>query len=423
MRSDSARKLSSAAIRRRHRIALWLAPFAATVGVVGLLGWVTAEAAQAPVGLGTAGSFAVLAGSGITNTGATTIVGDVGTFPTPAETGFTSVTLIGTDHGADAVTQQAKSDLTNAYNVAAGSGPGTAVATELGGTTLTPGVYTADTLAITGTLTLDTLGDPTAVFIFQSASTLITASGSSVVVLGGSNACNVFWQIGSSATLGTGSQLIGSLLALTSITANAAATIRGRLLAQNGAVTLEANTITSNLCAPPTTTTVTTTGTPTPTFTVPPTSTTVSALATTTTQASSTTATTTTTTTDRMQTSTTSSSTTPTVAVVATLAASTTAAPAPTTTAPAPAASTTAAPVSAAPTILAPTTTNASTAAPAPTTQSTRTSPAPTILAPSTTAASTAAPAPTTQSTRTSSAPAVNAAPAVATPAQPTVTG
>ena len=209
------------------------------------------HAATATIGLGAAGTFAVLAGTGITNTGPTTVNGDIGTFPTPAETGFGTLTLNGTNHAADAVSQQAKVDLTTAYNQAAGSGPATAVATELGGTTLTPGVYNAPTLAITGTLTLNTLGDPSAVFVFQASSTLVTASASSVIVLNGGTACNVFWQVGSSATLGTSSTLIGSVLASTSITATTGASIQGRLLASNGAVTLDTNTITRPSCPPP----------------------------------------------------------------------------------------------------------------------------------------------------------------------------
>ncbi len=239
-----------------RRKAPWIAPLALiVVGFTALLPIVGVSAAQAPVNLGTAGSFAVLAGSGITNTGPTTIVGDVGTHPTPAQTGFGSVTLTGTNHGDDAVTQQAKIDLTTAYNEAAGRGPVTSVPTELGGSTLTPGVYGSPTLGITGTLTLDTQGDPAAVFIFQASSTLITASSSRVVVLDGGDACNVFWQVGSSATLGSDSTLIGSVLALTSITATTGATIEGRLLAQNGAVTLDSNTITSQACDTTTTTT------------------------------------------------------------------------------------------------------------------------------------------------------------------------
>ena len=227
--------------RRRTPFGL-LATFAvATAALVFPIG--NADAATTPIALGTATNFAVLAGSGITNTGPTTINGDIGTFPTPTETGRASIVLTGTDHAGDAVTQQAKTDLTTAYNQAAGAGPATAVATELGGRTLTPGVYTSPTLAITGTLYLDTQGDPSAVFVFQSSSTLITASASTVVVLNSLTACNVFWQVGSSATLGTNSSFLGTILAETSITATTQASIRGRLLARNGAITLDTNTI------------------------------------------------------------------------------------------------------------------------------------------------------------------------------------
>ena len=221
------------------------------------------------VGLGSATNFAILAGSGITNTGSTIITGDVGTYPTPSETGFGSVTLNGTNQAGDTLTQGAKTDLTNAYIDAAGRTPVSTIPTELGGSTLTPGVYnsSAGTFGITGTLTLDGQGDPNAVFIFQMASTLITASASNIVLTGSANSCNVFWQVGSSATLGTTSHLVGSVLALTSITADTSATVDGRLLARNGAVTLDTNTVTRPACTTvaatvPTTSTTTTPGLP-----------------------------------------------------------------------------------------------------------------------------------------------------------------
>ena len=260
--------MSSVPLRSRQRRRARFAR--GSVAVLLALGVSAAPAGAAtPIGLGTAESFAVLAGSGITNTGATTITGDVGTFPTPSMTGFNTVVLAGVNHGGDAVTQQAKQDLTTAYNQAFASAPATSVVTELGGTTLTPGVYQSPTLGLNGRLTLDTLGDPHAVFVFQAGSTLITASASEVVVLGASSACNVFWQVGSSATLGSDSVLVGTVLAETSITANDGAVVEGRLLAQNGAVTLERNTITTRVCAaagggtpgPSTTTTTTTTAT------------------------------------------------------------------------------------------------------------------------------------------------------------------
>jgi hypothetical protein len=263
-----------AAAPTRRSSAARFGPLAvAAIGVLTLVPAMVAGAAQAPVPLGAAQSFAVLAGAGITNTGPTTINGDVGTFPTTSQTGFGTVTQTGTNHGGDEVTQQAKTDLTTAYNTAAGATPTTAVATELGGLTLTPGVYGSPTLGITGTLTLNTLGNPNAVFVFKAGSTLITESSSKVIVLGGATACNVFWQVGSSATLGTDSTLVGSVLADISITADTRAVIQGRLLASTGAVTLDTNTITRPTCAPPTTTTTTpptTTTTETPTTTTTP---------------------------------------------------------------------------------------------------------------------------------------------------------
>lgn len=232
------------------------------------------RAAQAPVELGTADSFAVLAGSTITNTGPTTINGDVGLHPGSAVTGFGSVTLNGELHVADAVAEQAKTDLVTAYDDAEGRGPTTTVATELGGQTLKAGVYdsASGTFEITGTVTLDAERDPNAVFIFQMASTLVTATESNVNLINGADACNVFWQVGSSATLGTGTTFRGTILALTSITLVTGATIEGRALARNGAVTLDTNVITRTACVtgPPPTPTATSTPPPTPTVSPTP---------------------------------------------------------------------------------------------------------------------------------------------------------
>jgi hypothetical protein len=246
------------------------------VPVVGIMASATvllmatsAHAAQGPVDLGTAESFAVLASSGITNTGATTITGDVGTFPTTSESGFGSVTLHGTNHHGDAVTQGAKSDLTTAYNDAAGRGPVTNVPVELGGKTLKAGVYRSGTFGLTGTVTLDGQGNPNAQFVFQAASTLITASNSLVHLIGSANPCRIVWQVGSSATFGTGTGFVGDVLAYTSIQANTAATFRGRLLARNGAVTLDHNTITASDCKTSTGTGTGTGGTGTGTGTKP----------------------------------------------------------------------------------------------------------------------------------------------------------
>jgi hypothetical protein len=213
----------------------------------------TRAAGPTPVGLGTAGAFAVLAGSGITNTGASVIDGDIGSYPTTSISGFPPGLVNGTDHGGDAVTQGAKADLTTAYDDAAGRMPATSVPTELGGSTLIPGVYdsASGTLGITGTVILDGQGDPNAVFIFQTESTLITASSSTVSLIGSAQACNVFWQVGSSATVGGSSTFVGTILALTSITLVANANVDGRLLARNGAVGLDSNHVAVSACTTP----------------------------------------------------------------------------------------------------------------------------------------------------------------------------
>lgn len=227
----------------------------AIVGLLFALGS-NAVAAPTPVGLGTAGSFAVLAGTGITNTGPTTITGDIGTFPTTSITGVTSLTLSGTNHAGDSVTQGAKIDLVTAYNTAAGEGPTTAIPADMVGQTLTPGVYnSAGAIHLSGVLTLDPgqLG-PNAVWVFQAGSDLITASGSKVVMLNGAQSCNVYWQVGSSSTLGTNSTFIGTIMALTSISLQTGAKLDGRALARDGAVTLDTNTITRSACSTSTST-------------------------------------------------------------------------------------------------------------------------------------------------------------------------
>ncbi len=216
--------------------------------------------------LGTADNFAVLAGQGVTNTGPTTVNGDLGTWPNPAVTGA-GLTVNGTIHAGDAVAQQAQSDLTVAYTDAAGRTPTQIDSPELGGRILTAGVYAhaaTQTLELTGTVTLDGENDPDAVFIFQTASTLITGSSSNVSLINGASACNVFWQVGSSAVLGTNSTLRGTILALTSITVTTGVTIEGRALARNDSVTLDNDTITRSTCTTPTTTGTTLVSSPNP---------------------------------------------------------------------------------------------------------------------------------------------------------------
>ena len=222
------------------------------IGTIGLAAFLAATLAgtvlaAATVNLGTAESFAVLAGETITNTGPTTITGDVGLHPGAAVTGFETVTLEGARHVGEAVALDAKSALVTAYDEAAGATPVTSVPTELGGTTLTPGVYGSDTLGLTGTLTLDGEG----VYIFQAGSTLITAPNSSVELINGASACDVYWQVGSSATLDTSTTFKGTIMALTSIALQTGATLEGRALARNGAVTLDNNTIDSSACVAP----------------------------------------------------------------------------------------------------------------------------------------------------------------------------
>lgn len=205
----------------------------------------TSSAQTAPV-LGAAANFAVLAGSTVTNTGATALTGDLGVSPGTAVTGFPPGTLSGTIHAGNPTAASAMVSLTTAYNDAAGRtvAPVT-VAGNVGGLTLPPGLYkSTSSLAISsGDLTLDAQGDANAVFIFQIASTLTTTSGRSVILSGSARATNVYWQVGTSATLGTTSAFKGTIMANQSITMNTGASLSGRALARIGAVTLAANSV------------------------------------------------------------------------------------------------------------------------------------------------------------------------------------
>lgn len=199
----------------------------------------------APV-LGGSGAFAVLAGATVTSTGATGLTGDLGVSPGTAVTGFPPGTHTGAMHAGDPTSATAIADLTIAYNDAAGRTQSpVALAGNLGGMTLTPGLYksTSSLEISSGDLTLDALGDPNAVFLFQMASTLTTTSGRAVILSGGARASNVFWQVGSSATLGTTSAFKGTIMADQSITLNTGATLNGRALARIGAVTLDGNAV------------------------------------------------------------------------------------------------------------------------------------------------------------------------------------
>jgi hypothetical protein len=195
------------------------------------------------------GNFSVLAGTTVTNTGSSVVSGDVGVSPGTAVTGFPPGRAGGTIHKADGPAAQAQAALTAGYVDAAGRSGGASVAGDLVGQTLTAGVYkSTSSLAVSGDVTLDAQGNPNAVFIFQISSTLTTGSGSHVILANGAKACNVFWQVGSSATLGTNSIFKGNILALASITITTGANLEGRALARNGAVTLDTNVITGCSC-------------------------------------------------------------------------------------------------------------------------------------------------------------------------------
>jgi Ice-binding-like len=231
-----------------------------------------AIAATAP-GLGAAASYAVLGGQTVTNTGPTTINGDLGVSPGTAVTNFPpGIVTGGTIHSADANALDAQGAVTTAYNALAAQ-PCTADLTgqDLGGLTLTEGVYCFSSSAqLTGLLTLNAQGSASAVFVFKTVSTLTTARNSSVLVTNGGVDCNVFWQVGSSATIGTGTVFVGNILALTSISLTTGASVSGRVLARNGSVTLDTNHVGFEACAVATAT-PTAAPTPIPTATPSPT--------------------------------------------------------------------------------------------------------------------------------------------------------
>ncbi len=224
------------------------------------------SAAQASaVLLGTAAPFVVLAGSTATNTGPSVLNGELGLSPGTSLPGFNAAVVNGATHNNDAVAAQAQASLTTAYDTAAGQpSPVDLTGQDLGGLTLTAGNYAFSTSAqLTGALVLDAQGDPNAQFVFQIGSTLTTASASSVVMINGGSPCNVYWQIASSATLGSTTAFQGNLMAYTSITLNNRATVLGRALARNGAVTLDDNVLDASACNTGSTTPPTGGGTPT----------------------------------------------------------------------------------------------------------------------------------------------------------------
>jgi len=220
----------------------------ATSGAVSGFATANVTALAPSATLNTAGTFSILAGSRVTNTGVTTtITGDVGVSAGTDVIGIPAgQPTLGSIHAGDATAATAQSDLTSAFNDLGGRACGTNLTSlDLGNRTLTPGVYCFNSSAqLTGTLTLDGQGNSNAVFVIQIGSTLTTASNAAVSLIGSAQAQNVYWQVGSSATLGTGADFAGNIVAQASITLNTGASLLGRALARDGAVTLEANAVT-----------------------------------------------------------------------------------------------------------------------------------------------------------------------------------
>ena len=212
---------------------------------------VPAVAQAAPVDLGTAKPFVVLGGQSVSNTGPSVLNGDLGVSPGTSLPGFGSPAVVnGATHNNDAVAAQAQQDLTTAYNVAAAEPSSDLTGQDLGGLRLTAGAYGYTSSAqLTGTVTFDAENDPNAQFVIKVASALTTASASSVQVINGANPCNIYWQIGSSATLGSTTAFKGNVMALTSISLNNGASVIGRLLARNGSISLINNVLDASQCS------------------------------------------------------------------------------------------------------------------------------------------------------------------------------
>lgn len=260
--------------RRSRRLAV---PVAVVSIAAMLMVSQTANAGIVPtVPLGTAANFSVLGGQTVTNTGPTVLGQSLGVDPGPAVVGFggpPNGTVLGSTEVANAVSLQAQSDLTIAYNDADGRVPEFFQTNpDLVGSTLIPGIYAATAmgpLSLSGHLVLDGQGNSAAVFIFETDSTLITGPGSSIELINGASECNIFWQVGSSATLATGSLFVGTVMALTSISVQTGAVVHGRALARNGSVTLDNNVFTAPSCIPSTAPTASTTTTVAPVTTIP----------------------------------------------------------------------------------------------------------------------------------------------------------
>ena len=217
---------------------------------------IPAAAQASPVNLGTVSPFVVLGGSTVTNTGPSVLNGDLGVAPGTALPGFNTAVVNGATHANDGVANNAKADLGTAYDVAAGQpvSPGNVLSGDLGNRILQAGAYRYTSAAqLTGPLTLDAAGDPNAQFVFQVGSQLTTASASSVLLINGASPCNVYWQVGTSAVLGSTTAFKGNLMALASISLENAATVQGRLLARNGQISLINNVIDGSMCGTSTT--------------------------------------------------------------------------------------------------------------------------------------------------------------------------
>jgi hypothetical protein len=232
--------------KRGRRVAVALAAGCALAAVPAV-----AQASQ--VNLGTVSPFVVLGGSTVTNTGPSVLNGDLGVAPGTALVGFGLPAVVnGATHDNDGVANIAKADLVTAYNVAAGQPVAPAddlTGQDLGNKRLVAGAYRFTSSAqLTGALTLDAQGDPNAQFVFEIGTSLTTASASSVVMVNGGNPCNVYWQVGSSATLGSTTAFKGNLMALSSISLNNGVTVIGRMLARNGQVSLINDVLTAGTC-------------------------------------------------------------------------------------------------------------------------------------------------------------------------------
>jgi hypothetical protein len=232
-----------------HRRLAATTAFALMASAILMISTVASAEIVPTVNLGTAADFSVLGGSTVTNTGPSTLQGSVGVSPGTAITGFPPGVASST--ATATVAAQGQLDSVAAYLDAKSRLGAVQTTADLGGLTLIGGVYAASAkgaLSLTGTLILDGENNPNSVWIFQTDSTLTTASGSNISLINGAQPCNVFWQVGSSATLGTGSNFVGNILALASVSVTTGANVQGRALAQTGAVTLDTNNFTQPLC-------------------------------------------------------------------------------------------------------------------------------------------------------------------------------